>query len=77
MKYRKEKARIDEIQRLKLKSEELILSLQEAERRHDIERAASLRYGAIDDVEDAIQLLGDSTDESLMLTETAVLEYKT
>jgi len=69
MKYRKEKARIDEIQRLKQKRDEL-MSLQEAERRHDTARAASLRYGVIDDVEDAIQRLEDSTDKSLMLTET-------
>jgi ATP-dependent Clp protease ATP-binding subunit ClpB len=70
MKYREEKVRIDEIQRLKQKREELILSLKEAERRNDIARAVSLRYGAIDDVEDAIQRLEDSTDASLMLTKT-------
>jgi len=67
MKYRKEKARIDKIQR---KREEFNLSLKETERRPDVARAASLRYGAIDDVEDAIQRLEDSTDESLMLTKT-------
>lgn len=70
MKYRKEKERIDEIRRLKQKREELMLSLQEAERRYDLARAADLRYGAIQEVEAAIaQLEGSSTDENLMLTE--------
>lgn len=70
MKYRKEKERIDELRRLKQKREELMLSLQEAERRYDLARAADLRYGGIQEVEAAIaQLEGSSTDENLMLTE--------
>jgi ATP-dependent Clp protease ATP-binding subunit ClpB len=71
MKYRKEKERIDEIRRLKQKREELLIALQEAERRYDLARAADLRYGAIQEVEAAIaQLEGDTDHENLMLTET-------
>lgn len=71
MKYRKEKERIDEIRRLKQKREELLIALQEAERRYDLARAADLRYGAIQEVEAAIaQLEGDTDQENLMLTET-------
>ncbi|XP_058727569.1 chaperone protein ClpB1-like [Vicia villosa] len=74
MKYTKEKERIDEIRRLKQKREKLILSLEEAERRYDLARAADLRYGAIDEVDNAIKKLEGSSDgnadESLMLTET-------
>ena len=70
MKYRKEKERIDEIRRLKQKREELLIALQEAERRYDLARAADLRYGAIQEVESAIAQLEGSTDENLMLTET-------
>jgi ATP-dependent Clp protease ATP-binding subunit ClpB len=71
MKYSKEKERINEKRRLKKKREELILSLEEAERRYDLARAADLRYGAIDEVENAINQLESSTDgENLMLTET-------
>ncbi|XP_057421328.1 chaperone protein ClpB1 [Lotus japonicus] len=71
MKYRKEKERVDEIRRLKQKREELLFAAQEAERRYDLARAADLRYGAIQEVESAIQQLEGSTDqENLMLTET-------
>lgn len=72
MKYRKEKERIDEIRRLKQKREELNFALLEAERRYDLARAADLRYGAIDEVENAIKQLegSENTDEGLMLTET-------
>jgi ATP-dependent Clp protease ATP-binding subunit ClpB len=71
MRYRKEKERIDEIRRLKQKREELLIALQEAERRYDLARAADLRYGAIQEVEAAIaQLEGNTDQENLMLTET-------
>ena len=70
MKYRKEKERVDEIRRLKQKREELLYALQEAERRYDLARAADLRYGAIQEVESAIQQLEGNTEENLMLTET-------
>jgi ATP-dependent Clp protease ATP-binding subunit ClpB len=74
MKYSKEKERIDEIRSLKQKREELLFALQEAERRYDLARAADLRYGAIEEVENAIKNLEGSTDgnkgENLMLTET-------
>ncbi|OMO81041.1 Chaperonin ClpA/B [Corchorus capsularis] len=70
MKYRKEKERVDEIRRLKQRREELMIALQEAERRYDLARAADLRYGAIQEVESAIAQLEGTTDENLMLTET-------
>ena len=74
MKYSKEKERIDEVRRLKQKREELLFALQEAERRYDLARVADLRYGAIEEVENAIKNLEGSTDgnkdENLMLTET-------
>jgi ATP-dependent Clp protease ATP-binding subunit ClpB len=71
MKYSKEKERINEKRRLKQKREELILSLAEAERRYDHARAADIRYGAIDEVENTInQLEGSTNGENLRLTET-------
>ncbi|KAH7549224.1 hypothetical protein JRO89_XS13G0001200 [Xanthoceras sorbifolium] len=70
MKYKKEKERIDELRRLKQKREELLIALQEAERRYDLARAADLRYGAIQEVESAIAQLEGNTEENLMLTET-------
>ncbi|GKV35535.1 hypothetical protein SLEP1_g43791 [Rubroshorea leprosula] len=79
MKYRKEKERIDEIRRLKQKREELLFALQEAERRYDLARAADLRYGAIQEVESAIQQLegssAENVGEDLMLTETVQPEH--
>ncbi|TKY73320.1 Chaperone protein ClpB1 [Spatholobus suberectus] len=75
MKYRKEKERIDEIRRLKQKREELNFALQEAERRYDLARAADLRYGAIQEVESAIQELEGNTEENVMLTETVGPEH--
>ncbi|KAJ0818529.1 putative ClpA/B family, AAA+ ATPase domain, ATPase, AAA-type, core, Clp, repeat (R) [Helianthus annuus] len=70
MKYKKEKERIDEIRRLKQKREELLVALQEAERRYDLARAADLKYGAIQEVETAIAKLEGTTDENVVLTET-------
>ncbi|KAG1367807.1 chaperone protein ClpB1 [Cocos nucifera] len=70
MKYRKEKERIDEIRRLKQRREELLFSLQEAERRMDLARAADIRYGALQEIDAAIARLEGDTDENLMLTET-------
>ncbi|KAK4776694.1 hypothetical protein SAY86_005382 [Trapa natans] len=75
MKYKKEKERIDEIRRLKQKREELLVALQEAERRYDLARAADLRYGVIQEVESTIAQLEGSTDENLMLTETVGPEH--
>ncbi|XP_059645277.1 chaperone protein ClpB1 [Cornus florida] len=70
MRYRKEKERIDELRRLKQKREELLIALQEAQRRYDLARAADLQYGAIQEVEAAIAKLEGNTEENLMLTET-------
>ncbi|KAL7161226.1 hypothetical protein ACSBR2_041807 [Camellia fascicularis] len=70
MKYKKEKERVDELRRLKQKREELLYSIQEAERRYDLARVADLRYGAIQEVETAIARLEGSSEENLMLTET-------
>jgi len=75
MKYRKEKNRIDEIRRLKQKREELNFGLLEAERRYDLARAEDLRYGAIQEVESAIQELEGNTEGNVMLTETVGPEH--
>eukprot|EP00262_Sarcandra_glabra_P016342 TRINITY_DN529_c0_g1_i1.p1 TRINITY_DN529_c0_g1~~TRINITY_DN529_c0_g1_i1.p1 ORF type:complete len:915 (-),score=221.58 TRINITY_DN529_c0_g1_i1:123-2867(-) len=72
MKYRKEKERVDEIRRLKQRREELLFSLQEAERRMDLARVADIKYGALQEIDTAINKLegNTDTDENLMLTET-------
>ena len=70
MKYQKEKERVDEIRRLKQKREELLFTLQEAERRMDLARVADLRYGALQEIEAAIARYETGMGENLMLTET-------
>ncbi|MCO5557431.1 hypothetical protein L7F22_010995 [Adiantum nelumboides] len=70
MKHQKEKERVDEIRRLKQKREELLFSLQEAERRMDLARVADLKYGALQDIEATIQKMEANTDDNSMLTET-------
>lgn len=70
MKYEKEKQRVDEIRRLKQKREELLFTLQEAERRMDLARVADLRYGALQEIEVAIAKHEAGMGENLMLTET-------
>lgn len=70
MKYQKEKERVDEIRRLKQRREELLFTLQEAERRMDLARVADLKYGALQDIEATIQKMELNTDENNMLTET-------
>ncbi|GJY05473.1 disease resistance TIR-NBS-LRR class family protein [Tanacetum coccineum] len=60
-KYKKEKERIDQIRRLKQKREELMVALQEAERRTDYVRAADLKYGALPEVESAIAKIDGTT----------------
>ncbi|KAK3406385.1 hypothetical protein EUGRSUZ_K02527 [Eucalyptus grandis] len=47
--YKKEKQRINEIERLRQKREELLFELQEAEIRYELARDAELRYSAIED----------------------------
>lgn len=49
--------------------EELMFVLQEAGRRYDIARSASVRYGGIQDVESTFSQLEGSYDEHMMLTE--------
>ncbi|URD73059.1 Sigma-54 interaction domain [Musa troglodytarum] len=75
MKYRKEKERIDEIRSLKQRREELMFSLQEAERRMDLARVADLKYGALQEIDAAIARLEGDTNENLMLTETVGPEH--
>eukprot|EP00250_Pteridium_aquilinum_P014204 c21844_g1_i1 orf=343-3063(-) len=70
MKHQKEKERVDEIRRLKQRREELLFTLQEAERRMDLARVADLKYGALQDIEATIQKVEAGTDENDMLTET-------
>lgn len=75
MKYKKEKERIDEIRKLKQRREELMFSLQEAERRMDLARVADIKYGALQEIEAAIAKLEGDTNENLMLTETVGPEH--
>ncbi|CAL9190198.1 unnamed protein product [Musa hybrid cultivar] len=75
MKYRKEKERIDEIRSLKQRREELMFTLQEAERRMDLARVADLKYGALQEIDAAIARLEGDTNENLMLTETVGPEH--
>ncbi|KAG5522733.1 hypothetical protein RHGRI_034773 [Rhododendron griersonianum] len=71
MKYWKEKERIDELHRLKQKREELLIALQQVERRYDLARVADIKCGGdLQEVEAAIQRLEESTQENEMLTET-------
>lgn len=70
MKYKKEKARIDELRRLKQKREELAFAAEEAERRYDLARAADIKYGALQEIEVAISRLEGNAEENVMLTET-------
>ena len=50
LKHDEEKGRLDEIRRLRAKLKEVQLKAQQAERAHDLERVADLRYGAIPDL---------------------------
>nr|ANW72270.1 heat shock protein 101 [Tradescantia hirsutiflora] len=70
MKYQKEKKRVDEIRRLKKRKEELLFSVQEAERRMDLARVADIKYGALQEIDAAIAKLEGETSDNLMLTET-------
>ncbi|KAG6484737.1 chaperone protein ClpB1-like [Zingiber officinale] len=70
MKYKKEKDRIDELRRLKQRREELLYTMQEAERRMDLARAADIKYYDLQNVDNAIARLEGDTTENLMLTET-------
>jgi ATP-dependent Clp protease ATP-binding subunit ClpB len=75
MKYRKEKERVDEIRKLKQRREELLFSLQEAERRMDLARVADIKYGALQEIDTAISKLEGETGDNLMLTETVCPEH--
>ena len=75
MKYNKGKERIDELRRLKQKREELLFSVQEAERRCDLVRVADLKFGEIREVESAIEQLEGNSDNNLMLTETVCPDH--
>jgi ATP-dependent Clp protease ATP-binding subunit ClpB len=57
MRYRQEKARVDEIRRLRQKQEEIKRLIQEAESRYDLARAADLKYGALQEIEDTLKRL--------------------
>ncbi|CAI9111863.1 OLC1v1012192C1 [Oldenlandia corymbosa var. corymbosa] len=71
MKYQKEKGRVDELRRLRRKRDELLVALQEAERRFDLARAADLKFGAIQEVEAALtKLEADTLEVGGILTET-------
>ncbi|XP_019089151.1 PREDICTED: putative chaperone protein ClpB2, chloroplastic [Camelina sativa] len=70
IKYKKEKMVINETRRLKQRRDELMIALQEAERRYDLPKAADLRYGAIEEVVSAIAKLEENAKDNVMLTET-------
>ena len=70
MKYQREKERVDELRRLKQKREEIQVNLMEAELRYDLARAADLKYGALQEVENAINKFESELGENNMLTET-------
>ncbi|KAI8819839.1 P-loop containing nucleoside triphosphate hydrolase protein [Fimicolochytrium jonesii] len=55
--YEQEKGRLDEIRSLKAKLDELKHKIQDAERRHQVERAADLKYYAVPEVEKKINQL--------------------
>lgn len=69
MKYKKEKERIDEIRRLKQQREEVLSTIQEAERRMDLARVADLRFGELRRLDASIAKIEGETSENLMLTE--------
>uniref|UniRef100_A0A0D6QTR9 Clp R domain-containing protein n=1 Tax=Araucaria cunninghamii TaxID=56994 RepID=A0A0D6QTR9_ARACU len=70
MKYQKQKERVDEVRRLKQKREELLFSLQEAERRYDLARVADIRYGDLQEIETTIaKYESNAAEEGFMLTE--------
>ncbi len=57
---------MDELRRLKQKREELQMSLLEAERHYDLAQAADLKYGALQDLEIAINKFeADSSENSM------------
>eukprot|EP00897_Mesotaenium_endlicherianum_P002584 jgi/Mesen1/2353/ME000156S01498 len=73
MRYQREKERVDELRRLKQRREDLQVALQDAERRMDLARVADLRYGALQELDAAIERVQSELrrDEgSSMLTET-------
>lgn len=69
-KYASQKKRLDEIQELNRKLETLRFKMADAERRHDLERVADLKYFAIPEIEKRIQQLREEeknrSDESLL-----------
>ncbi|XP_057823301.2 chaperone protein ClpB1 isoform X1 [Cryptomeria japonica] len=69
MKFRKEKERVDEIRRLKQEREELLYTLQEAERRMDLARVADVKYGDLQKIGGAIAQHETNIGGNLMLTE--------
>eukprot|EP00850_Spirogloea_muscicola_P008333 SM000044S15980 [mRNA] locus=s44:380715:385844:- [translate_table: standard] len=74
-KYQNEKQRIDELRRLKQRREELLISLQESERRMDLARVADIKYGALLEIEEAIKRMEKATNEDVMLTEVVKPEH--
>ena len=68
--YKKEKERLDKIRELKQKREELLVRIEEAERRANLAIVADLKYGALQEVNGMIQKLQQETPETAMLTDT-------
>uniref|UniRef100_A0A1D1ZMI1 Clp R domain-containing protein n=2 Tax=Auxenochlorella protothecoides TaxID=3075 RepID=A0A1D1ZMI1_AUXPR len=55
MRYQKEKARLEEIKALQKKKEELSIRLEQAEARMDLAMVADIRYGALQEVGEALR----------------------
>ncbi|KAF8378907.1 hypothetical protein HHK36_030256 [Tetracentron sinense] len=70
MKYKKEKERVKEIQRLKQRREEPMFSLQETERTMNWDGIADQKNGEIQAIEAAIAKFEGDTHENSLLTET-------
>ncbi len=69
MRYQREKERVDELCQLKQRREELLAAVAEAECRSDLTRAADLKYGALQELEQAIAKFEEELQENSMLSE--------
>lgn len=71
--FEKEKERIDEIRKMRLKHEALKVKAADAERRHDLSLAADLRYYAIPEVEKRIDELNAAKQSEILDADGRIL----
>lgn len=69
LRYQSEKVRLDDLRALQQKKEDLHVRLQQAENRFDLATVADIRYGALQDVDEAIKKRLAEVPEDAMLTE--------